>query len=188
MSKKIRNTQIDKSAVRSLLEVAIANDDETVPASLLVLSEMKHFLNASRISPDMPLPPHVMPFKFTRKMSKTDLEALGWGDLQLVSWLRWLLEGDKAHLKQDLDVEKSDSFAKAVLQVVSKQWDGLSQSSKTDVIQLISSRSVIPTKLGLKRPAESYFPSVNLFDDLAVVSPLHSVKERFLSALGVSNI
>jgi hypothetical protein len=37
----------------------------------------------------------------------------------------------------------------------------------------------------MKRPGETYFPSVRLFDDLPVVHGLQGVKEKFLVALGV---
>ena len=39
-------------------------------------------------------------------------------------------------------------------------------------------------KMGMKRPADAYFPSVKLFDDLSVVTA-HAVKEKVLTALGV---
>lgn len=155
---------------------------------MLVLSEIKTYLNVSRIPAEMPLPPSTMPFKFTKKMAKTDLEALGWEDLQMVPWLRWVIDnaGGRGQLTSDQDLENSPSFARAVLPVISKQWDGLSQSSKSTIIELLTLRTTMPTKLGMRKPTESYFPSVNLFDDLPVVIGIHSVKERVLVALGVS--
>lgn len=118
-------------------------------------------------------------------MHASALIALGWADLQMIPWLRWLLLEGRGHLKPEQDFQTSASFAKTILPVISKQWDGLSPSSKTSVIELLTPRTVIPTKIGLKKPAESYFPSVNLFDDLPVISNLQSVKEKFLLALGV---
>lgn len=134
----------------------------------------------------MPVPTHTIPFKFVKKMNSSDLIALGWEDLQMLPWLRWLVLEGPGNLKPDQDFQASVSFAKAVLPVISKQWDGLSSASKTSVIELLAPRTVIPTKMGMKKPAESYFPSVNLFEDLAVISSLQSVKEKFLMALGVS--
>lgn len=169
-----------------MLSVAVANDDEEGRERLLVLSDIKSYLNPSRIPPDMPVPFHTIPFKFTKKMDGSALVALGWADLQMIPWLRWLLLEGLGHLKPEQDFQTSASFAKTVLPVISKQWDGLSPSSKTSVIELLTPRTVMPTKMGLKKPAESYFPSVNLFDDLPVISNLQSVKEKFLLALGVS--
>jgi hypothetical protein len=169
-----------------LLSVAVANDDEEGNGRLVVLNDIKTYLNPSRIPAEMPVPLHTIPFKFVKKMDRSDLAALGWEDLQMIPWLRWLLLEGRGHLKPEQDFQESASFAKAVLPIISKQWEGLSSSSKTSVIELLSQRTIIPTKLGMRIPAESYFPSVNLFDDLPVISSLQSVKEKFLIALGVS--
>lgn len=134
----------------------------------------------------MPVPLHTIPFKFIKKMNSLDLIALGWEDLQMLPWLRWLILEGHDYLKPEQDFQASTSFAKAVLPVISKQWDGLTSASKTSVIELLTPRTIIPTKIGMKKPAESYFPSVNLFEDLPVISSLQSVKEKFLIALGVS--
>lgn len=134
----------------------------------------------------MPVPSHTIPFKFIEKMNNLDLIALGWEDLQMVPWLRWLISRTPHDLKPENDLQASMSFAKAVLAVISKQWDGLSPSSKVSVIEMLAPRTIIPTKIGMKKPAESYFPSVDLFEDLPVISGLQSLNEKFLIALGVS--
>lgn len=185
---KARTKYYDNQTVRSLLGVAVANDEDDHHGRVLILSEMKSFLNVSRIPAEMPVPPNTMPFKFTKKMSKVDLEALGWEDLQIVPWVRWLVEniGGGGDLSSDQDLAHSHSFARAILPVISKQWDGLSQSSKATITELLGPRTTMPTKLGMRKPTESYFPSVNLFDDLPVVVSMHGVKEKLLAALGVS--
>lgn len=43
----------------------------------------------------------------------------------------------------------------------------------------------MPTKLGMRKPAESYFSSVKLFEDLPVIVGVHSVKDKMLAAFGV---
>lgn len=187
VGKKARTNEFDSVIIQSLFNVAVANDDEEVPPKLLVLSEIRYYLNAARIPSEMPLPLDTMPFKFTKRMNKIDLEALGWEDLQMVPWLRWLVAGSRGLLSLEQDLEKSETFARAVLPVISKQWEGLSQSSKSAIIELLATRTVIPTKLGMRKPIESYFPSVKLFEDLPVIHGLPSVKEKFLTALGVNS-
>lgn len=136
---------------------------------------------------EMPLPPTTMPFRYTKAMSKADLDAIGWEDLHIVPWLRWLIDnvGGKGHLSLDQDITRSPLFASHVLPVLSKQWEGLSQSSKATVAELMSSRTVMPTKLGMRKPADTYFPSVKLFEDLPVIVGIHAVKDKMLSAFGV---
>ncbi len=184
---KARISEIDEVVVRSLLGVAVANHDDSGRGGIIVLGQMKNFLNVSRIPPEMPLPPTTLPFKFTKKIAKADLELLGFEDLHLVRWLRWLVEniGGRGDLSADLDITTSAAFASTVLPVVSKQWEGLSQSSKATVIELLTPRTVIPTKMGMRKPGESYFPFVKLFDDLPVITGVQSVKDKFLVALGV---
>lgn len=188
LAHKAKINEVDGAMIRSLLDVAVANDDEGDGGRVIVLAEMKHFLNVSRIPPDMPVPPNTLPFKFTKKINRSELEMLGFEDLHLVPWLRWLVEntGARGGLSIDQDITLSPAFASSVLPVISKQWEGLSQSSKSTVIELLTPRTVIPTKMGMRKPAESYFPSVKLFDDLPVVTGLHSVKDKFLTALQVS--
>ena len=147
---------------------------------------MKTFLNPSKIPADMPIPRATVPFELTKSISRTDLEAIGWEDLNIVPWLRWLVEqSDDKSCRPDNDLTKSLSFASALLPVLSKQWEGLSQSSKATVTELMTSRTTIPTKIGLRRPADSYFPSVKLFEDLPTIVGLHSVKDKMLVAFGV---
>ena len=184
---KARINEIDGAMVRSLLDVAVANDDEGASAKLIVLSDIKNFLNVYRIPAEMPIPPTTMPFRFTKKLGKIELDALGWEDLQMVPWLRWIVENadGRGGLSMEQDLTHTPSFASAVLSVISKQWDGLSQSSKATVVELLKPLTVIPTKMGMRKPSDAYFPSVKLFDDLPIVVGLRSVKDKLLTALGV---
>lgn len=185
---KAYTNEIDYTMVKALLKVAVVNDGLEGNPSILELGQITHYLNPSRIPAEMPVPPTTMPFKFTKSMSKTDLDSLGWQDLHIVPWLKWLFQttgGGKGDLSVDQDITKSADFAKQVLPVLSKQWEGLSLSSKGTVTELMSSHTVIPTKLGMRKPIDSYFSSVKLFEDLPVIVGVHSVKDKMLSAFGV---
>ncbi|ETN40260.1 uncharacterized protein HMPREF1541_04536 [Cyphellophora europaea CBS 101466] len=189
LTKQATKGQLDKATVESLLSVAIANDEssEGIPSQVLVLGDMQHFLNASKISVDLPIPPTVMPFKFTKSMSKHELESIGWQELQIVPWIRWLIQvsKDRNILSEEKDLTGSKAFASQILPLLSKQWDSLSQSSKSSLLETLAIQTVIPTKLGMRKPAESYFPNVKLFDDLPTIVSLGAVKDKFLVALGV---
>ena len=182
---KIRMNEVDVATAHSLLDVTVANDDEGGQGKIIVLAETKAFLNPSRISADLPIPPHVIPFKFTKEIPKAYLELL-FEDLQIVPWLRWLVEnvGGRGGLNAEQDITQNAAFASSVLPVLSKQWEGLSATSKATIVDLLSSRTTMPTKMGMRKPADAYFPSVKLFDDLPTVS-VHAVKDKILVALGV---
>jgi len=181
--------QLDRASIQSLLRVAVANDEDKggQPSRLIIFADITSFLNPQRVPADLPVPAAVMPFRFTKSLSKQELEALGWGELQVVPWLRWLVNnaGDRSLLQADQDITQSASFAGQVLPVLSKQWESLSSSSKQTVIDTLQPQTVIPTKLGMKQPPQTYFATVRLFDDLPVVYGLNGVKEKLLMALGV---
>ncbi|KXG51220.1 Protein of unknown function DUF3684 [Penicillium griseofulvum] len=181
--------QLDRSSVQSLLRVAVANDEdkEGVPTRLIIFAEITTFLNPQRIPAELPVPPSVIPFKFTKSLGKHEMEALGWVELQIVPWLRWIVSncGNRNIFSIDQDITQSATFSGQVLPVLSKQWEILSQPSKQSVIAILQSQTVIPTKFGMKQPAQTYFASVRLFDDLPVVHGLNGVKEKILVQLGV---
>ncbi|GIJ89915.1 hypothetical protein Asppvi_008861 [Aspergillus pseudoviridinutans] len=190
LSRKATSGQLDSFSIQSLLSVAVANHEDSSGnlARLLVFGDINNFLNPQRIPVDLPVPSSVIPFKYTKSLSKQELEALGWTELETVPWIRWLVinAGNRDVLPPEQDITQTSSFSAQILPVLSKQWDnGLSQSSKQTIVTLLHSQTVIPTKLGMKRPPETYFSSVRLFDDLPVVHGLNSVKEKFLMALGV---
>ncbi|EXJ72432.1 uncharacterized protein A1O5_04936 [Cladophialophora psammophila CBS 110553] len=189
LTKQATNGNLDKSTISSLLAVAVANDDnpEENGSPLLQLGEIRHFLNPSRTPVDFPVPSSVMPFKFTKSMSKHELESLGWEELQLVTWVRWLItqSGNRQILAENQDITKSAEFSSQVLPLLSKHFDSLSQPLKTSLVELLAKHTVIPTKFGMRKPSDAYFPSVRLFDDLATIEGLGNVKDKFLLGLGV---
>ncbi|KAJ5570300.1 uncharacterized protein N7459_009730 [Penicillium hispanicum] len=181
--------QLDRSSVQSLLRVAVANDEDQdgKPTRLIVFADITGFLNPQKIPADLPIPSTVMPFRFTKLLGKQELESLGWVELQLVPWLRWLINnsGDRSLLSAEQDITQNSSLSGQILSVLSKQWESLSSSSKQTVINTLQPQTVIPTRFGMKQPMQTYFASVRLFDDLPVVHGLNGVKEKFLVALGV---
>ncbi|GAB7340642.1 hypothetical protein MBLNU457_7039t1 [Dothideomycetes sp. NU457] len=187
--KKLDTKQLDSSAIHSLFDGTVATIAEenakTYPGPVVLLGGIDTFPNAGKIPAELPMPPSTIPFRFVKGIPKNQLEAFGWTELQLVPWLRYLIEKDGSGLSPDQSLTKSPAFACQILPVLSKAWEPLSQSSKSTVIELLSKRTVIPTKLGMRIPIQAYFASVKLFDDLPTVAGLQSVKEKFLAAIGV---
>ncbi|KEQ99194.1 hypothetical protein AUEXF2481DRAFT_36502 [Aureobasidium subglaciale EXF-2481] len=186
---KLSRDELDVSALHSLFDGTVATIAEeftsTYPSPVLLLGSIDSFPNPSKVPSELPASSTTIPFRFVKNVPKNQLEAFGWTELQIVPWLRYLIEKDGAGLSAEQSVTKSPQFSGQVLSVVSKSWDGLSQSSKGTVVQLLEPRTVIPTKLGMRKPAQSYFASVKLFDDLPTVHGLQGVKEKFLLPLGV---
>ena len=183
MGRKTRASELDTSSVKLLLSVAVGPSNDT---GLLMLGTIQNFQNPSRIPVELPVPFDTIPFQYTKNIPNNDLEAIGWKEFQIVPWLRYLVENSSTRsiLKENEDITSSAIFAGKVLPIVSKQWDSLSQSSKASVVELFRSHTVLPTKLGMRRPEEAYFSSVKVFPDLPLVV-LNGVKEKLLAALGV---
>jgi len=175
---------IDGPTINSLMDVAVAMTGEVeVSGDIITLSSIKNYLNVSKIPAEVPIPPTTIPFQFTRASSINELQALGWEPLEVVPWLRFLIETNAN--RPEPQSLRSVLFAAQVLLILSRSWDGLSQSSKATVVSLLQPIAVVPTKSGMKKPGEAFFASVKLFDDLPTVTSCPGVKEKFLAAIGV---
>ena len=189
--KKAKTDQVDTGTLQSLFAVTVTQLDQQegeTHGRLLALGDIKTFVNSHRIAPELPFPCHTMPFRFTKGINNPDLEAFGWEELQTVPWVRWLVESatsKQSSLPAHLNPTMHPPFAAQVLATISKGWESLSQSSKNSVVQVLAEETVIPTRLGLRKPGDAYFSSVRLFEDLPIISNLSGVKEKFLKALGV---
>ncbi|KAI4175037.1 MAG: hypothetical protein LQ348_006257, partial [Seirophora lacunosa] len=184
---RARSTKISRGAIRSVLNVAVATDDEDGASRVIRLSQITNHVDPNKIPPDMPLPPTTIPFKYTKTLSKFDTDALGLQELQSLDWIRWLVEDQSTsgETASKHNMETNPAFASSVLRVLSKNWSSLNAESKAILTSLLDSRTIIPTKMGMKRPSEAYFSSVKVFDDLPVIQDIANVKEPVLAALGV---
>ncbi|TKA24109.1 hypothetical protein B0A50_06849 [Salinomyces thailandicus] len=186
---KVSNSDMDARIVQTLFDGTVAGFSEeyvnTSSSPVLQLGNIKNFVNVAKIPAEMPTPPDTMPFRFTKGLNPRQLEAIGWEELQIVPWLRWVIESDGQGFGASQSLTATPAVASQVLPVISKTWEGLSNSSKQTVTELLIPRTVIPTKLGMRKPPQAYFGSVKLFEDLPTITGLQGVKEKFLAALGV---
>ncbi|KAI1504129.1 hypothetical protein F5X99DRAFT_51992 [Biscogniauxia marginata] len=184
--KKALQGDLDPPSKDRLLEVAVAvvDDGNNEQGGIILLAHIKNYLSPNKIQTDLPVPRTTIPFEFTKSCSTSELQALGWETLEIVPWVRFLIETQSTRTDNE-NMTKSPEFAIRVLTVLSKGWDNLSQSSKNTVTSLLQGHAVIPTKLGMRKPTESFFQSVKLFDDLPTIEGCSSLKDKFLSAIGV---
>lgn len=186
---KVSRGELDASVVQTLFDGTVASISEefinTSASPVLQLGNLKSFVNVAKIPAEMPTPPQTIPFRFTKGLAPKQLEAIGWEELQIVPWLRYLIESDGQGFGASQTLTTTPAVASQVLPVISKGWEGLSNSSKQTVTELLVPRTVIPTKLGMRKPPQAYFGNVKLFDDLPTITGLQGVKEKFLSTLGV---
>lgn len=180
---KLESGEIDIPGSRSLFEVTVANVDvqpEKNSGRILALGDISTYVNPARITPSLPLPPDTVPFNYTKGMSIKQLQLFGWVELSMVRWLRHMTAQP-----QLADFTKDEKLALAILSLVSKCWEQLDNNSKETVVKILTPHPIMPTKMGMRRPGEAYFPNVKLFDDLPTIQTFAGSKEKFLLALGV---
>uniref|UniRef100_A0A8H7N4F6 Sacsin/Nov domain-containing protein n=1 Tax=Bionectria ochroleuca TaxID=29856 RepID=A0A8H7N4F6_BIOOC len=183
--KKSLTGELDAGSRSALLEVAVASvGEEEEKGEIIALGSIQNYLVPASIPANLPIPPTTIPFVFTSHCQKAELEALGWEPLGVVPWLRFLLE-TKSLKSESENLTKAPKFAVQILTVISKNWDNLSATQRQSVLSLLQPQTVMPTKMGMRKPAESFFPSVKLFDDLPVIEGCDKLKEKFLTAIGV---
>ncbi|KAI0007386.1 hypothetical protein F4779DRAFT_513468 [Xylariaceae sp. FL0662B] len=184
--KRANQGELDPSEKDRLLDVAVAivNEGGSDQGDIIALGSVKNYLSPNKIPTGLPVPPTTIPFDFTRNCNTNELQALGWEPLEIVPWLRFLIE-TRLSRPDEQNLTKSPEFSVRVLTVLSKGWDNLSQSSKGTIVSLLQSHTVMPTRLGMRKPTESFFQTVKLFDDLPIIEGCSSLKDKFLSAIGV---
>lgn len=105
-----------------------------------------------------------------------------WHELSLLEWVRFVSERD--------DFQTTAPFAEKMLSIIARGYSHISSKSQADICSILKEKSCIPTKYGMKKPYESYFPNVNLFDDLPVIhfTNAKAMHEQLLAALGVRKV
>ncbi|KAI1104289.1 hypothetical protein F4804DRAFT_200439 [Jackrogersella minutella] len=184
--KKAVQGELDPASKDRLLDVAVGLVSEGAEdqGGIIALGSIQNYLSPNKIPAGLPVPPTTLPYDFTKSCNSTELQALGWTSLEIVPWLRFLIE-TRSTRPEGQNMIKSPDFAIRILTVLSKNWDNLSQSSKATVTLLLQNHTVMPTKLGMRKPTEAFFQSVKLFDDLPTIEGCSSIKDKFLTAIGV---
>ena len=172
--------EIDAEVLRKLMEAAVTSGDPT--GSPVVLANIRYTVNKAKLHDNIPLPLDTLPFHITKFLTVRELEALGWTELGLAEWLDFLCARKSVPFESDL--ARNAEFAQLVLSIVSKNWDKEPQSKKDGMVANLKATICIPTRQGLRKPGEAYFPTVKLFADLPIIT-LNGVKEKVLLALGV---
>lgn len=185
VGRKAVTGQIDAVTIRSLFDVVVATVGEVEgQGDIITLGSITSFLAVAKIPADVPVPPTTIPFRFTQAVPVNDMLAIGWTPLEIVPWLRFLVETNSSR-QSNLRLNTDPDFAAKVLLILSKAWDSLSQGSRDTVVLLLQRVTIISTKQGMKVPGGAFFSSVKLFDDLPTMIGCPGVKEKFLGALGV---
>lgn len=87
------------------------------------------------------------------------------------------------------DLENVAPFAEKVLGVLSRSMGVASNQHFNAAVSHFKDKRCIVTKLGMKKPSESYFKNVNLFQDLPIVAfESKAVSDKLLEFMGVRKV
>ncbi|GAO16947.1 hypothetical protein UVI_02054800 [Ustilaginoidea virens] len=182
--KKSLSGELDPGSRAALIEVAVATVSDQDSGEIIALGSITNYLSDSILPASVPVPPTTIPFSFTINSNAFELQALGWEPLEVLPWFRYLLDTSNSRAEAE-SVTKTPKFSLQVLMILSKNWDKISNKDKVTLASLVQSHPIMPTKMGMRKPGDSFFPSVKLFDDLPIIQGCENMKEKFLAAVGV---
>ncbi|CAG8783953.1 532_t:CDS:2, partial [Racocetra persica] len=107
--------------------------------------------------------------------SQLHLSFRSWTELSLVEWTRYITT--KHELKND------PILAERFIGVLSKNFKKIEMRDRSTICQLMRQVECIPTRCGVKKPSESYFPEVTLFSNLPNVTI--EVNEEFFTMMEI---
>lgn len=174
--------------------IVIAIDtNQTEGGKIIPLNSIKYFFNpkspsAGSIPMDGPLPDSLLPIAISKNLKSEEISAyFPWLEFNLFHWLNHVCNFDS---DVEYDICRSPSWSEKVIGVISRAWNHLSEETKTGIKDLLHAKTCISTSSGMKKPAEAYFPNVNIFPDLPVVKfpsnlPIRGNVEKLLQYLDV---
>ncbi|KAI9138940.1 hypothetical protein BKA69DRAFT_1126967 [Paraphysoderma sedebokerense] len=158
----------------------ITSADETQPRKL---EAMRYFPNYRVLPPDVPLSTDTLPMSISKQLIDLDLvQCLRLSELPLSAWSVFISEHPSFSGQN-----ASPEFVQKIFGVLSRALPNLNHTERTYIVSAFTVKSCIPTTKGWRTPAESYFKSVNLFEDLSVVQFPNEkvVSPKLLAMLGV---
>ncbi|KDR75405.1 hypothetical protein GALMADRAFT_227055 [Galerina marginata CBS 339.88] len=172
-----------------ILSVEQGNGDQKI----IPLASIKSFINprtpSGNIPLDGPLPDYLLPIAISKQFKPDILStSFPWTEITIPQWLSFVCES-KA-LSAEYDINLSPPWSERVIGLIIRVWPTLTASSKAQIVQLLRMKTCIPTSAGMALPTQAYFPNVNIFGDLPVVTfssglVIKATTEKVLQDLGV---
>lgn len=184
-----RFADVQRSLVNAAILITVTPGQND---KLIQLSSIRTYITPkSIVLTDGPLPDHVLPPEISKELDIRAMQSVfGWNELPLLEWLAHLCSLEGKPDKSEFDLSVSPVWAERVLSVLTRGWPSLRADEKEKLVLLLKDKSCIPTSGGMKVPAEAYFSTVNIFEDLPTVTlpsqnMVRGTMEKFLQALGV---
>ncbi|CAG8556115.1 15690_t:CDS:2, partial [Racocetra persica] len=149
-----------------------------VGTNVLPLKNVHYYLNIKTIPPESDVPFDVLPYSVSKAFKLKELQKYfgNWTELPLGIWAK--------HILRKYKLGNDTAFAENFIGILSQGYKSMDSESRISICKLLSQKSCIPTQFGLKRPVDTYFPEVTLFDDLPRFT-MNDVSEDFFVQMGV---
>ncbi|PPQ99714.1 hypothetical protein CVT24_009697 [Panaeolus cyanescens] len=174
-----------------LLDAAILSiDGPDQEAKIIPLNTIRYVINPRTLSipTNGPLPNTLLPLSVSKAFRPDQITAaFPWQEFTVVEWLKFICT---QHQDPAFDLSLSPAWAEQVITTTARYWPSLHPDMKSAVYDLFNKHACIPTSNGMKLPTDSYFPNVNIFKDLPIVTfpsglPIKGGLEKLLQGLGV---
>ncbi|KAH9485292.1 hypothetical protein JR316_0002200 [Psilocybe cubensis] len=160
---------------------------------IISLASIKSFISprspCAHIPMDGPLPENVLPNSIS-KLFKPEVLASSfpWTEFTIVQWVSFIC--DDGDFPAEYSISTSPPWAERVLSLIIRVWPSLASPYKMDIIRTLRLKACIPTSAGMVVPQEAYFPNVNIFGDLPIVTfpggtSIKGTAEKVLQEIGV---
>jgi hypothetical protein len=155
---------------------------------VVALSEVRNYYKQSLgVIAKSPLPPRTLPVSLSEQLPITRLAAaFSWTPLTASNWLQHLL-APASSIPSDFVLTTSLPFAEKVLSGLADVWKSLPTEERTAIKEALISKTCIPTRVlgnpqdepkadapkpatAMTLPTNSYFPNVDIFPDLPIVT------------------
>ncbi|KAL7754472.1 hypothetical protein RI367_000453 [Sorochytrium milnesiophthora] len=149
---------------------------------LVPLASLRYYAPARVFPPDVPVPEDVLSVALSKSLNDQELAALGVLEYNLADW--------SVFVAKDSQLTADAEFSQRIFNVLSRALPHMSAQTKAAVASVFQDRACLPTTQGMRKPTESYFGTVTLFNDLPVVKMEQfpnprAVTEKLLSLIGV---
>ncbi|CAG8599070.1 18033_t:CDS:2, partial [Acaulospora morrowiae] len=150
---------VTKDEISKFVYLTVVRTDKDIP-----FRTIKYFLNPTTISPELEVPSSVIPHSISKSFKQTDLKKWfgSWVELSLDTWVEFIVSKPELEINSD--------FAEKVLGVIARGINKCASMKQELIKKLLCQKRCIPTNKGMRLPKEAYFPKVNLFPDLPIVS------------------
>ena len=173
--------------------IILSIESSSDPPKIVPLSSIKHFINprstSGNIPLDGPLPDYLLPLSISKLFKPDDLKTcLPWTEFTVAHWISYICSSESFPV--EYDINSSPIWAERVIGLIVRVWPTLAVGSKAEILRLLKAKTCMPTSGGMLLPTQAYFPNVNIFGDLPVVTfpgglAIKGTAEKVLQELGV---